>query len=462
VTIRIANPRLVDAFELSFSQDDVDFAIPHLREDIPLCIDPFLMWSSEDPSYRVLHTQLLAFFEQLRALVKAGRDVEASRLLLTCEEPKEFGLGYALGSKRGSAVGPELGRAILALYHLIPQLGTAGLSHIEEIQLLVPGVAEDRMSDLTACILKGYFLDYTAECSRQYGLPTKSFRIPNVYDHGPATWRAGVQVSLPYNPLDGSPLILTPLNLLRHLPWINYEDYYSSYYAPYVLPPDRARRKIAKPAVLAYNRANYVAVQRYVEEKEREGYRCKPDPLFQPLASETLKHKFVVLRSLTTGNEQGNDRKYAEWACDLLSSLLYPELEFADSQVRTASGAHIRDLIFYNDGKTEFLRDLRDRFDARQIVFELKNVRALSPDDVNQLYRYLSEQFGRFGVLTTRNPPPRAVGRNIIDLHSSKRCAILCFDDSDFDLMLNLAESRRRPIEALKKRFVEFTRLLPT
>ena len=117
--------------------------------------------------------------------------------------------------------------------------------------------------------------------------------------------------------------------------------------------------------------------------------------------------------------------------------------------------------MFYNDGKTEFLRDIRNRYDARQIVFELKNVKTLRPENVNQLYRYLDEEFGRFGVLATRHPPPRAILRNTVDLHSSKRFVILCLDDSDLELMINLLESGRHPIEALKKKFVEFTRLLP-
>ncbi len=32
----VINPRLTDGFGLLLTQDEVDFAIPHLREDIPL------------------------------------------------------------------------------------------------------------------------------------------------------------------------------------------------------------------------------------------------------------------------------------------------------------------------------------------------------------------------------------------------------------------------------------------
>lgn len=457
----IANPRLIDHFSLSFVQADVDFAIPHLLEDIPLYVDPFLLWSSESTEYNELHQRLLGFFETIRRLVVAGRRSQAFRLLIQIREPKEMGLGYALASKRGSAIGPKLANSILDAYEVIPQLFDANVNHVEELQLVVPGVAEDRIGDVAGCILKDFFVEYTEQTAKKLSIPTKRFMVDGIWDQNRELWRPGGNVHLPFNPLDETPLLFAPLNLLRHLPWINYEDYYRSGYAQYVLGPSLLRGKVPKPAVLAFNRSNYTAVERYVREKELLAPRCKPDPLFEPLSLPTLKKKFAVLRDLPTGKIEKSDRRYEEIVSDVLSSLLYPELIFAESRVRTASGVHIRDLIFYNDSRLPFLRDVSERYDARQPVFELKNVLTLETEHVNQLFRYLDEEFGRFGVLVTRNPPSKAVLKNTVDLHSSKRCIVLCIDDSDIELMLNLWESDRNPVEAIKKKFVEFTRLLP-
>src|SRR3546814_9229198 len=92
---------------------------------------------------------------------------------------------------------------------------------------------------------------------------------------------------------------------------------------------------------------------------------CRPDPLFQPLGLPTLRKKIGELRKVPSGKVDGADKNYESLAFDLLSSLLYPELEFAESQVRTVQGVHIRDVIFYNDGKTAFLADLRERLDRK-------------------------------------------------------------------------------------------------
>jgi hypothetical protein len=303
-------------------------------------------------------------------------------------------------------------------------------------------------------------VEFTLARAQRLGIPTRQFRLSSVYDHDRQLWRP-LTSRLPFNPLDDSPLLFAPLNLLRHLPWINYEDYYRSMFVRSVLPPGRRARKVGKEQVLAYNRKTYTVVERYVDERERLAPQCQPAPLFDPLKLATLLKKFAQLRTLPTGKTDGSDKRYEDLAYDLLRSLLYPELKFAKDQVRTDSGAHIRDIIFYNDGKDEFLSDMRKRYEARQIVFELKNVRTLAGTNVNQLYRYLDDEFGHFGVLVSRNPLPKPVRTNTVDLHSSKRYIILCLDDSDLELMIHSIDSGERPINVLKKRYLEFSRLLP-
>jgi hypothetical protein len=454
------NPRLSDVFGLVIRQDEVDFVVPHLREDLPLYIDPFLLWKSDRSDYQEQHAVLLGFIEHVRRHVVAGRIAKARTLLAGVTEPVEIGLGYAAGSKRGSALGSGTISAITEIILQIPQLEATGLDHMEMLALLVPGVAEDRISDLAASVLKGWLADFTVKRCEYFGVPTAKYRIMS-WDAVRLDWRL-LQVRLPFNPTDHSPVLLAPLDLLRRLPWINYGDYYRSTYASLVLPAGRTGTAVAKSDVLSYNRAHFGVVQGYVAEREANAHECGPDPLFTPLRLTTIKKKLTEIKALKAGREAGADKRFEALAFEVLSSLLYPELDLAAQQVRTASGAHIRDVIFHNDGKTPFLTDLRTQYGARQIVFELKNVVKLETEHVNQLYRYLDEdEMGKFGVLLTRNPPSASVQRNIIDLHSSKRSAILCLDDSDLDLMFNLLDSGRSPIEALRKKHVEFTRKLP-
>lgn len=456
----IFNPRLSDAFGLVIRQDEVDFVVPHLREDLPLYLDPFLLWKSGDPEYRQLHADLLGYVDEVRRHAVDGLAIRARMLLSEVREPAELGLGYAAGTKRGSALGPGTIDGIVRTFQQVPQLqAAAGLDHLEVLSLLVPGIAEDRISDLTASVLKRWLSGFTELRCDKWGIPTTRHRLMG-WDAAACEWRP-FDARLPSNPADGSPLLLAPLSLLRRLPWINYSDYYRTAYAPLVLPPGRAG-KVAKQHVLSYNHAHFDTVRSYVAEREAAADVCAPDPLFAPLSLATVKKKVSEIKALRTGRDDGADKKFEELAFDVLSTALYPELDLAGQQERTISGAHIRDVIFHNDGKTPFLTDLRDQYGARQLVFELKNVATLDAEHVNQLYRYLDdEDMGRLGVIVARNPPKASVQRNIVDLHSSKRCAVLCLDDSDLDLMVALLDSGRRAIEALRKKHVEFTRKLP-
>ena len=220
--------------------------------------------------------------------IRSGDLGAAANLLAGCEEQRELGLGYAVGTKQGTAIGPKLIAEIIRAHADVPQLHSGNYRHIEELQLVVTGLAEDRISDTAFSIIKDFFIDYTASQARQLKVPTRSTRLGNVYDSVHQTWIPAAPASLPFDPSNDSPILLAPLDLLRHLPWIHYLDYYRSYYAPRVAPANFRRGKVAKAAVLAYNARNYVEVERYVDEKERTADSCKPDPLFRPFSTATL------------------------------------------------------------------------------------------------------------------------------------------------------------------------------
>ena len=131
-------------------------------------------------------------------------------------------------------------------------------------------------------------------------------------------------------------------------------------------------------------------------------------------------------------------------------------------QVRTESGVSIRDLVFYNSRVDPFLADIGRDYDSRQIVFELKNVQSIASEDIDQLHRYLPPAIGRFGVLVSRNEPSSARQRQAVDLWSSRRVAIVCLTDADLAQMVEVYETKqRKPVEVLKKKYVEFQRMWP-
>ena len=146
----------------------------------------------------------------------------------------------------------------------------------------------------------------------------------------------------------------------------------------------------------------------------------------------------------------------------ILPSMLYPELDFATSQSRTASGVSIRDLVFFNTKCSEFLKDMGRDYDCKQIVFELKNVKAIESQHIDQINRYLSPSLSKFGLLVTRNRVPSARMKQAVDLWSGQRKCVLVLDDDDINMMGGIFESKqRRPIDVIKKKYFEFMQKVP-
>ncbi|MFZ2172258.1 MAG: hypothetical protein WAW61_21795 [Methylococcaceae bacterium] len=454
----IIRPRLNDYFELTFTQEEVDFAIPFLDEDIPLYLDPFLLWKSPSLQDNSLHTALINSFNHIGYLYLHGKEKEAISTLIQVSECREVGFGMGK-TRKGLKIGKNVAIDIAALFRNIPQVQENGFTHFEEIQLLVDHVSKDRVSDIACNFLKSFLIDFTIEQAEKYRIPLIKEPI-EVYDYRKNSL-VEETIPLPQNPETNEPILLVPKRWLRYIPWINFDDYFYNYFVVQVSNDDSQPSQ--RIAILNYNRHNYDIVRSYTGTKERSQSDCKNDPLFTPIPIRSAKQKLNTIKALPTGKTDNADKKYEDTISQLMASLFYPNLDFAVEQSRTDSGVLIRDLLFYNNRSMGFLKDIYDDFGSRQIVMELKNVRELEREHINQLSRYLNDHLGHFGVLITRNPPPKAIFKNTIDLWAGQRKCIITLTDEDLKLMVSVFESKQRlPIEVLQRRYIDFMRACPS
>jgi hypothetical protein len=455
----LIRPRLTDHFGLGVAQHQVDFAIPYLNEDIPLCVDPFLLWKSPAQQENALHTQLISEFNRLGILAKQGKEQDAVGLIRSMSECDEVGLGFS-ANRKGSKLGAAAAAQLLRLFVTVPELQSAGFVHVEEAGLLISQIGKDRISDFTCNYLKSFLIDYTVDQCNRLNIPLSRLDSFEVYSSTRHRLETISNISLPINPETGQACIFVPKRWLRANQWINSSSYALEYYATEIAAVSGSPEQ---SAVLSYNRDNFGAVRAYVLERERRREDCKNDLLFAPLPAFSANRKFMLISKLPTGRENGADKKFEDAASPLLATLLYPHLDFAAEQVRTDSGAHIRDVFFYNSRTTPFLQDVHDLYESKQIVFELKNTKAVESSHINQLSRYLANHLGRFGVLVTRNRPSRAMIRNTIDLWSAHRKCILILTDEHLKLMVAAYTSKQRePIDVLHACHIEFQRLCPS
>ena len=173
----LVRPRLNDYHGLLFTQEEVDFAIPFVSEDIPLFVDPFLLWKSPSLQDNALHTAITNCFNHLGALCKQGKEADAVQLLVAASECAEVGLGDS-STRRGKQIGRRVAEHILQLFRDIPQLDDAGFVHFESIQLYVDQIAKDRISDLACSFAKSFLVDYTIQQCDQHAIPRENVTLP--------------------------------------------------------------------------------------------------------------------------------------------------------------------------------------------------------------------------------------------------------------------------------------------
>jgi len=456
----LIRPRITDYHGVPLPQAQLDFAVPFFDEDIPLYVDPFLLWRSPSQQDQALHTSIVNSFNHLNFLLHKGREAEARETLVFASECEEVGLGHSK-SRKGVRIGTSKANEILALFHDIPEYGKHGFSHFEEIQLYVRDISADRVSDVCCSFIKSFLIDFTIQQCEELGIPLEQSTIPQLYSYQRNKFLVEQQINLPVHPETKTPIIFVPKRWLRFGPWINFEDYFRDYCPrDEIFNPGEPENPVK---VLNYNREHYGVVRHYVNAKERTQEDCSNDPLFKQIPVASAKRKLSSIKNLPTGNKNKADVEYENNIVQLLASLLYPDLDFAEAQSRTDTGTLIRDLIFYNNRSIDFLQEINEDYGNRQLVFELKNVKAIEREHINQLNRYLNTGLGGFGIFVTRNPLPRAMFQNTIDLWSGQRRCIVALTDEDLSLMVNVFESKQRsPVDVLKKKYVEFRRACPS
>lgn len=284
----LIRPRLTDHFGIHKSQSELDFAIQFLNEDIPLYLDPFLLWKSPAQQDQALHTSITNSFNHLNYLVKKGAEDKAAATLVMLSECSEVGLGVSK-SRTGNRIGTAQALAVLDLFKNIPAYSQFGFTHFELIQLYVAGISKDRVSDIACNYLKSFLVDYTIEQCEELGIPLQDVIVPTLYNYRKNAFDESVKVRLPVNPVNCEPLIFTPKRWLRFSPWINFDDYFKSACPrDEIFNPDEPVNRVK---VLKYNRDNYDAVERYVDLKHKEAADCRNDPLFSQIPVLSARRK---------------------------------------------------------------------------------------------------------------------------------------------------------------------------
>ena len=192
-----------------------------LLNDLPLFVDPFLLFNSKKLEYQKLHEDIIHYLSFLRDKSMAG-SIKPGLLMtwFTFPEVKQNWLGYSVEGNAGSGLGTNFARALHQnLNTIFTSFGSEEIthgSHLEKLCLLDSGVGRDNISDFTVNLIKDFLLRYTQRFARKHiaASDVKQVKVQKVrFDYETESWESGT-FALPWLEDEQDFVLLTPKNIL--------------------------------------------------------------------------------------------------------------------------------------------------------------------------------------------------------------------------------------------------------
>lgn len=206
-----------------------------LVNDLPLFIDPFLLFNSEKEEYQKLHKNIIDYVIFLRD--QSLKSTVSKGLLKSWyffPEVKQNWLGFSLNGNSGRGLGKDFASALNKNFSTV--LSDFGEekdthSHLEKLCLFKDGVGKDSISDFTTNLIKKFLLDYTENFTKKYISRDlcKQFAIEKVvFNYETESWISKTYFLPCFN---GDYVLLTPMDILtKDDTWINKDSMYHEFH----------------------------------------------------------------------------------------------------------------------------------------------------------------------------------------------------------------------------------------
>jgi len=222
-----------------------------LVSDLPLFIDPFLLFHSDKPEYQTLHQQILRYLRFLRDKA-AGQPLSPGLIAswYCFAEVKQNWLGFTVMGNDGHGLGKDFAVALhSSLGSILGNLGSETItasSHLEKVGLIRGGVGRDSISDFTTNLIKDFLLVYTQKFAQDHlqASQRRVFRVRKVrFNYETEAWEDG-RFELPV--LGDDYVLLTPSDILtRDDTWISHADLVRRFgQIPEALPDAQLRAQV--------------------------------------------------------------------------------------------------------------------------------------------------------------------------------------------------------------------------
>lgn len=252
-----------------------------LINDLPLFIDPFLLFNSNNNKYQNLHNEIIEYVSFLKKMSEEGKLTSGLiKSWFLFPEVKQNWFGFSLVGNGGRGLGNEFAKALIENFSTtFENFGNESLtkgSHLEKLCLIKDKVGKDSISDFTTNLIKKFLLDYTQNFAIKNIDKSllSEFMVDKVeFNYTTQTWAARAYTLPSYN---GEYVLLTPRDILtKDEAWINQNEMIEDFsFICSSIPNDQLREQLGdyfarmipdKPKKKDYEEAARYAIKKHPE-----------------------------------------------------------------------------------------------------------------------------------------------------------------------------------------------------
>lgn len=457
-------PRFSEHFALKAKSEDLEFLDIYANQDIQLFLDPYGISAMRNAWSKKCELHIAGYFQYLVDSIRVGDKKSVKTLLNALHEVDEVALGYSEGTPSGRGIGDAQAQEIQHAFEISEAAKSGDIKDIADCALMIPGINRDKISDITANILKKPLIEFTQQQCSIHSIPMQRVPINNVFDYDTLSFTSYFD-NLPV--INNMPKILLPISSVRRDPQLSKDKYYRNFVLEFlraehehagdalatilkngriVVRKKDLQQKYPMSTEFIYNfsKDHPKVLEKYKDELRRTSLNNQA-PALQPNKKVlTASDRANILAGIKTGNDEANS--FHKLSFDSLIHILGARVSNPSSEVEINNGRKRIDIVFNNSDNSGFFKNLNQLHQVKcpKIFIECKNYgREIGNPEIDQLQGRFSERRGEFGILLCRSIEnrPKMVARCRDVLHDRKGY-VLVLDDSDIVSLLNFKEQQ--------------------
>ena len=463
--------RFSDHFNLGKLQSQLDFVDIPLETDIRLYVDPYALHISPVDWLRTCGDLVVNYFQLLLTALRNKDQTKAMMLLSNLHEPNETRLGESKGKPQGRGWGYKQAKELYDTLSQSKAVTSGLLKDLGDFEMLMPGIASDKISDLTINVIRGELVAYTQEQCALLDLPIENVPAGTYWNPEDERWEAHYADLPTYN---NEGLILVPKIAVRRRLVADHEEYYTHHVLPFlqaehmhagtslvsllkngestVFKKDlRAKYRPTKDFLFSFSEQNPQVLGNYKKQL--------PDKVNEAISNESIEGRQLVgreinpqltavaLKAIPAG--LGGATNYHNFIVGALTEIFHPSLTRVTKEQPVDDGRKRIDIFFHNSATSGIFARLMNfhKYFAPYIQVECKNYSSdLTNKEFDQLNGRLNRKRGYVGILVCRQIDDRALSLKRCQdfVNNDDKRLIIVLDDQDIIAMLSFV-ARHEP-----------------